>query len=148
MTLEILLAERAIYRQLVRFARAMDARAWQALDQITTDDVSADLGAGKLQGRRALIDNMRSFLDDCGPTQHLLGNIMIEIEGDQASSRAYVSDMHLGTGKQSTLTFSTLGDYHDQWVRVDGEWRMCHRTKLNRAHIGDITVLGPGPRAD
>ena len=31
---------------------------------------------------------MRSFLDDCGPTQHLLGNVMIEIDGDLARAAA------------------------------------------------------------
>lgn len=145
MTLETLLAERAIYRQLVRFARAMDARDWEALNDITTEDITADLGAGDLAGRAALVANMRAFLDDCGPTQHLLGNVLIEVEGERASSRAYVSDMHLGTGEHSGLTFSTLGDYHDRWEYRQGEWRMCHRRKLNRAHIGDLRVLGPGP---
>lgn len=145
MTLHDLLAEREIYRALVRFARAMDDREWSALDAITTEDITADLGAGKLRGRAELVANMRSFLDDCGPTQHLLGNVLIEVESDKASSRAYVSDMHLGTDDQAHLTFSTLGDYHDQWIRIDGAWRMCHRTKLNRAHIGTIEVLGSGP---
>ena len=89
---------------------------------------------------------MRSFLDDCGPTQHLLGNVMIEVEGDSARSSCYVSDMHKGTGAKAALTFSTLGEYHDRWQREGGVWRMAHRTKLNRAHIGDIGVLGPGPK--
>ncbi|WP_116365845.1 nuclear transport factor 2 family protein [Parahaliea mediterranea] len=145
MTLETLLAERAIYRALVHFARAMDERDWDALTALTTDDISADLGAGSLDGRAALVANMRAFLDDCGPTQHLLGNVLIEVEGERASSRAYVSDMHLGQGERAHLTFSTLGDYHDQWRRQDDVWRMCHRRKLNRAHLGDIRVLGAGP---
>ncbi|TXS96090.1 nuclear transport factor 2 family protein [Parahaliea maris] len=145
MTLETLLAERAIYRALVAFARAMDARDWGALTQLTTADITADLGAGKLGGREQLVANMRSFLDDCGPTQHLLGNVLIEVNGETASSRAYVSDLHKGTGEFAELTFSTLGDYHDQWRCEQGEWRMCHRSKLNRAHIGDIRVLGAGP---
>lgn len=145
MNLETLLAERAIYRALVAFARAMDERDWDALTQLTTADITADLGAGELAGRAQLVANMRSFLDDCGPTQHLLGNVLIEVQGDTASSRAYVSDLHKGTGELADRTFSTLGDYLDQWVCDRGEWRMCHRTKLNRAHIGDIRVLGAGP---
>ncbi|GAB3279588.1 nuclear transport factor 2 family protein [Parahaliea aestuarii] len=145
MNLDTLLAERAIYRALVQFARAMDERDWNALIALTTEDIGADLGAGTLNGRAALVANMRSFLDDCGPTQHLLGNVLIEVDGERASSRAYVSDMHLGRGERAHLTFSTLGDYHDQWQLQDGQWRMCHRRKLNRAHIGDISVLGSGP---
>ncbi len=145
MTLDDLLAEREIYRQLVNFARAMDERDWRALDSITTDDVTGDLGAGKLAGRDALVANMRSFLDDCGPTQHLLANVLIDVKGDRASSKAYVSDMHLGVADQAHLTFSTLGDYRDEWQKAGGVWLMTHRTKLNRAHIGSFEVLGPGP---
>jgi len=147
MSLEILLAEREIYRCLVRFARAMDHRDWSALDDIVREDATAELGTGELRGRAAIVALMRSFLDDCGPTQHLLGNVTIEVDGDTACSSCYVSDMHKGTGERAALTFSTLGEYHDRWRREDGAWRMIHRTKLNRAQLGDIRVLGPGPAA-
>ena len=46
MNLDTLLAERAIYRALVMFARAMDARDWSGLDLLTTEDMTADLGTG------------------------------------------------------------------------------------------------------
>jgi hypothetical protein len=39
---------------------------------------------------------LRSYLDKCGHTQHLIGNVLIEIGGDTATSRAYVADTHLG----------------------------------------------------
>jgi hypothetical protein len=145
MSLEMLLAEREIYRALVRFARAMDQRDWSALDAIVRPDATADLGLGPVHGREEIVGVMRSFLDDCGPTQHLLGNVTIDIDGDTAQSSCYVSDMHKGTGAKAGLTFSTLGEYHDRWQREGDAWRMTHRTKLNRAHIGDIGVLGPGP---
>ena len=145
MNLETLLAEREIHRALVTFAYAMDHREWHMLEQVVRADATADVGFGLVQGRDAFITGMRSFLDDCGPTQHLLGNVMIDVDGDTASSRVYVSDMHKGVGEKSDSTFSTLGEYHDKWRRIDGAWYMTHRTKLNRATIGDISVLGAGP---
>lgn len=143
--LDTLLAERAIYRQLVQVARGMDARDWDGLLGLMTADVTADLGTGSLSGGAEIIALLRSFLDACGPTQHLLGNVLIDVDGDTAHSRAYVSDMHLGVGPREGLTFCTLGDYHDRWRREDGEWKLCHRSKLNRGHIGSFAVLGPGP---
>jgi len=123
----------------------MDHREWEALETFVRADVTTDFGMGSvLYGREAMIKAMRSFLDDCGPTQHLLGNVVIDVEGDVATSRAYVSDMHKGVGDKSEVTFSTLGEYHDRWRRIDGTWYMIHRTKLNRATLGDISVLGPG----
>lgn len=143
--LDTLLAERAIYRQLVQVARGMDARDWDGLLALMTSDVTADLGTGPLSGGDAIISLLRSFLDACGPTQHLLGNVLIDVDGDTARSRAYVSDMHLGVGEREGMTFCTLGDYHDHWRRERGEWKLCHRSKLNRGHIGSFAVLGPGP---
>ena len=145
MDLDTLLAEREIYRALVRIARAMDDRDWQALDSLLLADATADLGMGAIAGRHEIVAFIRTFLDACGPTQHLLGNVLIEVDGDRAGSRCYVSDMHKGQAEKSHLTFSTLGDYHDKWRKVEGGWRLSHRTKLNRAHLGDISVLGPGP---
>lgn len=145
MSLELLLAEREIHRALVRFARAMDERDWSALDELVLEDATADLGTGPLRGRAAIVALMRSFLDDCGPTQHLLGNLLIDVDADSAHSRVYVSDLHKGQGDKSHLTFSTLGDYHDRWRKVEGTWRIAHRTKLNRASLGDVSVLGSGP---
>ncbi|QDX81671.1 DUF4440 domain-containing protein [Denitratisoma sp. DHT3] len=146
MNLETLLAEREIQRAIVRMARAMDERDWPALDDILLPDATANLGMGPLAGRDTIVAFIRTFLDDCGPTQHLLGNVLIDVAGDTATSRCYVSDMHKGAGEKSHLTFSTLGDYHDTWRKVDGRWFMSHRAKLSRAVLGDISVLGAGPQ--
>lgn len=146
MDLEILIAERDIGRALYRFARAMDERDWAALDEVLTEDATADLGRGTVSGRGAIVAFIRSFLDACGPTQHLLGNLVIDVEKERATSRCYVSDMHKGAGDKAHLTFSTLGEYQDSWVRRGGRWWMIHRRKLNHAHLGSLEVLGPGPR--
>jgi hypothetical protein len=98
--LELLLAERAIARALAEIARAMDERRWEALDGLVAEQATADFGLGPVAGRAAIVGVMRSFLDDCGPTQHLLGNLVVDVaaDGAEASSRCYVSDMHVGTG--------------------------------------------------
>jgi hypothetical protein len=144
--LQELLAERDVARQLAGFARAMDERNWAALDTIVAQDASADFGTGPVAGRAAIVALMRSFLDDCGPTQHLLGNLTVEVEGNGARSRCYVSDLHLGAGEKSQLTFQTLGEYQDRWECRGGRWWLTHRAKLNRAHLGSFAVLGPGPK--
>lgn len=145
MDLETLIAEREIAHAIYGFARAMDERNWVALDGVLVEEATADLGGGPIHGRAAIIAFMRSFLDGCGPTQHLIGNLVVEVRGERATSCCYVSDMHKGLGDKAQLTFSTLGEYHDSWVRRGGRWWMTHRRKLNRAHLGSIEVLGPGP---
>lgn len=144
MDLETLVAERDITRALIRFARAMDERDWDVLRDILVPDATSDVGTGPLAGSEALVDCIRGFLDACGPTQHLLGNILVDVDvdGDEAVSQAYVSDMHLSADPGSPLTFATLGDYHDRWRRIDGTWRIVHRSKLNRGVVGSFEVFG------
>lgn len=139
--LATLVAEREIGRALVCFARAMDSRAWDELLELMAPDATGDLGTGPLNSAQQIIDCMRHYLDVCGPTQHLLGNLLIETHGDQARSQCYVSDMHLGRSGRDHLTFATLGDYHDRWQRREGRWLMVHRTKINHATIGTFEVF-------
>lgn len=141
-SLGTLLDEREIHRSLVTIARAMDDRDWSALAAMLLPEATADLGTGLLTGRDAIVGLIRGYLDSCGPTQHLLGNVLVEVRGDEATSRAYVSDVHKGLGEKSSLTFSTLGDYHDRWRREQGAWRLSHRTKHNRATLGDLSIFG------
>jgi hypothetical protein len=133
--------ERAIERALIRLARAMDDRDWAQVSDIVAEDATGDLGTGTLQGRSAIIELVRSFLDNCGVTQHLLGNVLVDVSGDHGISRAYVHDLHLSS-RSPERTFHTLGDYHDRWERRSGEWRLIERIKHNRASVGSLDVFG------
>lgn len=139
--------EREIHRALALLARAMDARDWAAVEATFAPEATAELGTGPLQGPGQITALMRSFLDDCGPTRHLIGSVVIDVDpgGETATSRAYVSDLHLGTGPTAGLSFESLGDYHDRWVRQGGRWRLSHRTKVVTGTVGTTAVLGPGP---
>lgn len=142
-----IVTERAVEGQLVRLARAMDERSWDVVAGVFLPDATAELGTGELSGSEQIVASMRSYLDACGPTQHLLGNVLVEVDGDRAESRAHVSDLHLGTGDRSTLTFSTLGDYHDRWELHGSAWGIRHRTKLSHAVVGTFEVFSVGGAA-
>lgn len=145
--------EREIYRAIVGIARAMDERDWDTIEAVTAPDFTGDVGSGPLGSGAEMIALLRSFLDDCGPTQHLVGTVLIDVgtgdEGDgddvdTATSRAYVADMHLGVGDKAGLFFRTLGDYHDTWRRGSDGWKLVHRIKRMSGTVGDITVLQHG----
>jgi len=138
--LRSLTEERAIERALIRLARAMDDRDWATLASIIAADAVGDLGTGRLEGGAAIIDVIRGYLDRCGPSQHLLGNVLVDVTGEEAVSVAYVHDLHLSIRKPQT-TFHTLGDYHDRWERRDGAWRLVERIKRNRATVGSLDVF-------
>ncbi|OCB18905.1 nuclear transport factor 2 family protein [Mycobacterium intracellulare] len=141
--MEELCDERDVQRALNLFARAMDERDWAAMAEILDEDAEGDLGTGRRQGRTAIIDVIREFLDKCGPTQHFLGNVVIDVTGDTAVSRAYIRDVHLNAAADPSTRFYTIGDYHDTWRRrPDGSWCLTERVKANRAYVGALDVFG------
>ncbi len=141
MSIEDLLAERSIYRNMVAFSRAMDERDWDAFTELTSEDLTANMGQGELTGRGTIVAFIRSFLDNCGPTQHMLSNVIIDVDGDTAKSSAYVRDMHIGSGDKSDLTFYTLGRYYDDWQKIDNDWRMVRRVKENPGYVGSLEIF-------
>ena len=143
MGLDDILAEHAIRRQLVAVARAMDAGDWETLGAAFAPDITADFGTGEIAGRDNVIALIRSYLDNCGTTQHLLGNILVDIDGDTATSEAYVADMHLSRQAGSDLSFRTLGNYSDTWKKDGEEWLLVRRIKDNRAIVGSMDVFNP-----
>ena len=111
--------------------------------EILAADAQGDSGTGRLHGSAAIIELIRGFLDNCGPTQHLLGNVVIDVDGDAATRRAYIHDVHLSADANSSVRVYTLGDYRDTWQRcANGTWCLTERVKSNRAHVGSLEVFG------
>lgn len=137
-SIEELLISREIEQQIIRFARAMDAREWHILHEILADDAVADYGTGRLEGRDAIVDLIRLYLDRCGTTQHLIGNILIAISDAGVTSRAYVHDTHLPADNDPSAVYYTLGNYSDHWKLCDGQWRLVERYKDDRATVGSL----------
>ncbi len=135
----------AIRNQLARFARILDSRAWDSVGEVFADDVRFHYGDGREQsGIGSMREQFRAFLDGCGPSQHLLGSIAIEPDGDGWLSRTYVQARHQGRGDRADRVFDTHGDYVDRWRRIDGAWKIVRRDVAWSMHVGDPTVLGPG----
>lgn len=137
--LQALLHERDIVRALYTFARAMDEHDWETLGAILDENAVGDLGTGRLNRPAEIIDVIRGFLSSCGPTQHLIGNVVVDVDGDSATSRAYVHDTHLST--DGAQRFYTLGEYRDTWVRRAGRWRIAQRLKANPAQVGSLEAV-------
>lgn len=143
----LLLDERAIERALILFARAMDERDWAAMERILAEDAEGDFGTGRVTGRSAVVGLVRGYLDHCGVTQHLLGNVVIDVSGDRATSRAYIRDVHLNSTDDPATRMYTLGDYRDAWRRAaDGSWLLIERVKVNRGFVGTLEVFEAKPR--
>lgn len=140
-----LVDERAVLRGLSRFARILDRKAWSELAEVFAADVSYDYGNGHVgAGLAALTDNMRKYLDVCGGTQHLLGSILVDVDADQAVSRAYVQARHQRRDDPGGTVYDSSGEYVDRWQRRDGHWLIVHRDARWFTQAGDASIIGFG----
>ena len=128
---------------LARYATAMDERDWSLLDSVFTPDFTYDAGEWVTHSLADYLDRLRPYLEGCGPTQHLLGNYQIEIDGDTARSQVYVRAFHVGTRELSSTTYEMFGVYRDEMRRMDAGWRSVHRTLRLQYELGSREVLRP-----
>lgn len=80
--------------------------------------------------------------------QHMIGNILIRVDGDEAVAESYELDRHKtpmnGEVRDLVLGARTL----DRFARRDGEWRIVERTKVmdwGRNIAGDDGVYQNSP---
>ncbi|WP_336951210.1 nuclear transport factor 2 family protein [Sphingobium aromaticivastans] len=134
--------ERRIQRAHYEYARALDERDWAALDHIFADNCVARYGDdAPLCGRAAIVAGVRRYLDGCGPTQHMIGNITVALEEDGLTSRAAVRAAH--RARDDDRIFWSIAHYSSQWIATPRGWRArIWRMDVDFNH-GDPTVLSP-----
>lgn len=106
-------------------------------------DASADYGTGPLTGRHDIVRSITDLLGGCGPSQHLLGNYQVLVNGDAARSTCRIRVFHVGAGPKAALEpFECFGEYRDLLVRSAAGWRITHRQMVTTILRGDYAVLG------
>jgi hypothetical protein len=113
--------ERALERAMGRYARALDARDWGALDEVFAADAVAHYGA-----------DAKRF-----------GNFQADVCGDRATTRTYVRVFHRARdAAQAHLSLETFAEYVVDWARMPQGWRAVDWRLELTANVGDPAVLG------
>lgn len=128
-----------IVEALAEVAAAIDARDWDGVRCWFTDDTHAY----GVRGQDALAAQLQAHLGGVGPTQHLLGNHRVAVDGDIARSLTYGRIHHVGAGPMEGSSYECMGEYDDHWVRTGAGWRISRRWFEIRISIGDFGVLRP-----
>ena len=131
----------AVIETVTRYATALDARDFGLLGAVFTEDVVCEFDAGAVEGRSALLEMLRSMLGGSGPSQHLLGNHVVEVTGDTARCVSQVRAFSAGVGDASGRTYELFGEYRDELVRTRDGWRIARRRMHVRHEMGDRAVL-------
>ncbi len=113
----------AIMDRLCRYARGIDRCDLDTLLDVFWSDATADFGQGPglaADWARATIPALAGMLR----TQHLLGNMIIDIAGDRAEAETYCRAWH-ETADGTVMEVG--GRYLDVLERRGGEWRITSR---------------------
>lgn len=126
---------------LIRYATALDERNWVELENVFAPEAAANYaGIGEFQGLPAIVSVIRNFLECCGATQHLLGNIRITLEGDKAQARCYIQATHAGLDAYLGQTMTLWGEYSDCLERRAHGWCIVQRSLTVQHVVGDVGV--------
>jgi len=125
--LETLLAKDAIRQVLVNYCRGMD-RMDDALSRATWHPGGRAFYEGIFDGTGDefcawVIEFHRGLLS----TSHEVSNVNIVIDGDRASSEAYVEVNLLGLENGKHVLRTGHGRYLDSWSKRNGRWAVDHR---------------------
>lgn len=110
-----------------RMARAIDRCDGDLVNQLFHPDATDDHGSYKGTAKD-FVPWVMEVLDGMHRTQHIIGNILIKLDGDTAYGESYFIAHHAIPAGDGTDNFMiAAGRYLDRFERRDGEWRMAHR---------------------
>ncbi len=127
------LADRtAIMDVMIRYGTSVDAREMDRYRSCFTDDVTVvGYGAESMNGADAYLAYVIAALENFTGTQHLMGNQVVDLNGDFASVRTEVQATHFPKDDPDAV-MTLWATYVDDMARVDGEWRIRRHELVRR----------------
>jgi len=125
--LQRLLDERELRALSATYMRGLDRSDGELVRTVFADDATTHYGTFR-GGPDEMATMAMTALSAYRATQHFLGQINLAIDGDDATGEVYFQAFH----QHATEGFDRFicGRYIDRYRRVDGSWRMTHRTEV------------------
>ena len=127
--------EMSIRAVLLRYCRGIDRCDAELLRSCYHEDAFDDHGPFK-GGRDDLVEysiaQLRGRTESHGQvTSHLIGNVLIERDGDVARVESYFKASHVEDRADHFRVFEFNGRYVDRFERRNGEWRIGRREVIH-----------------
>ncbi len=142
--IESLIARQEIADVIYRYARGIDRLDFDLVRTCYHPDAYDDHGtfSGTVED---FITAASEFLARWTTTQHFMGNMLIEIDGDRARAETYAVAYHRrendeGNGKDDVMGIR----YVDCFEKRDDDWRIAHRVVANEWRRVDPVVGARG----
>ncbi len=145
------LADREAIREVrYRFGAALDTRDWEQFAALFTDDATGDftsVGAtGAASPKDAIVGMFRAAFRlpvDRLATQQIISNVLVDVQGDTATSSSYLEGHHRLPGHAGGDDVTLRARYDDHLVRTRDGWRIGRTTLTVISVTGNPAVLTP-----
>lgn len=123
-----LLAKQDIYELSCRYMRGLDRLDEKLLVSVFFDDAWCDYGF--TQGSPAEFAHYAiTALHSHAANHHMLGNVLIELAGDEAFGEVYFNAYHKVFAETGFEDIVIAGRYLDRYERRDGTWKFAYRSE-------------------
>jgi hypothetical protein len=125
----------------VRYTFALDTKDWALLESCFTAAPAFVHPGGRLAGFEAILARSRGALESLDASQHLLGNVIAEVEGDTAHATCYFQAQHVRAGTPGGDTYIIAGSYTDTLTRTSSGWKIAERVQAYLWRDGNRAVV-------
>ena len=118
----------AIKRLKYRYMRCLDQKRWEQLAECFTEDATAAYGDGKFSfaGRGAIMEFLRSALSGANMVySHRVHQPEIDLTSPTTATGTWALD-DVVIEMYSDTTIRGAAFYEDEYVKIDGHWRIKH----------------------
>ena len=125
---QALLDKQDIYELSCKYMRGLDRLDEQLLVSVFFADAWCDYGFA--EGTPAEFANFCiTALKEHTANQHMIGNVLIELQGDEAFGEVYFQAYHKVQGEAGFEDVIIAGRYLDRYEKRDGVWKFAYRSE-------------------
>ena len=138
------LADRlAVADVVVRYFELVDAKAWERMHEVLTDDTTARWTPDVLvQGRDQIVAATQHMIaSEEIVTFHHVASMTPVVDGDTAEVTVRVRAMHHGVGPRAGKFYESLGVQPTRLVRTPEGWRISHHEWQAVVKLGSMAEL-------
>jgi ketosteroid isomerase-like protein len=139
----------AVTAVVLRYFALVDAKAWDQLDEVLTEDTTAQWTATTvMRGRQQVAQALATMTSsDEIVTFHHVSAMVPEIDGDRATVAPRVRAMHHGRGRRAGLFYESMAVQPTELVRTADGWRIAHHRWEIAVTSGSVEELFAPERA-
>jgi ketosteroid isomerase-like protein len=135
------LDQQAIADLLVGYVHALDRRDWATVARCFAAGAVFLHPSGRVDGPDGIVARARAALGPLDASQHLLGSVLVSVDGDTAEATSYFHAQHVRAEAPGGGLYVIAGSYRDRLCRGAAGWEIVERVQEYSWRSGNPDVI-------